>query len=179
MDVGINKLLVTSDNKSYGKNTKNLIAKIRRKQTHSKGHNKARIELKEYVNSEVKKMFDDHNDCDCFVFENIKNMKNGKNPKRGYAFRKVLHNWNYRKLLDYSQMQTETRRSSFRSVSPYKTSQTCPTCNHVERGNRVNERFSCLSCGYSNDADLVGSINIVTRFTTGKYGSCFKADTIL
>ena len=52
MDVGINKLLVTSDNKSYGKNTKNLIAKIRRKQTHSKGHNKARIELKEYVNSE-------------------------------------------------------------------------------------------------------------------------------
>ena len=59
--VGINKLLVTSDNKSYGKNTKNLIAKIRRKQTHSKGHNKARIELKEYVNSEVKKMFDDHN----------------------------------------------------------------------------------------------------------------------
>lgn len=177
IDIGINKLLATSDHKFYGTEVKRLISKIRRKQFKSKAYYRAKTELKEYINIHVKKMFDEHKDVHCFVFENIKGMK--RNTKVGKKlnsnFRKVLHNWNYRYLLDYLKGQTEIRRSSFRSVSAWYTSQTCPSCSHVEKGNRVLEQFKCLECDYTNDADFVGSFNIVTRFTTGRYGSGFKA----
>jgi IS605 OrfB family transposase len=181
VDIGINKLLVTSDGKQYGKDIKTLIAKIRRKRFKSKAYYRAKSELKATINRTVKQMFAEHEDIGVFVFEDIKGMKqNGKKRKnRSASFRKVLHNWNYRMLLDYAKSQTEVRRSRYRSVNPYKTSQTCPVCSHVEKGNRVNEQFACVSCGYSQDADHVGSINIVTRFTTGQYGASFKAVRIL
>ena len=173
-DVGINKLVVTSDGAQYGVQTKDLIAKVRRKQFKSKSYYRAKTQLKEYINVTIKQMFDAHPSIGVFVFENLKGLKQGRKG-RSASFRKVLHNWNYRYLLDYARRQTEVRRSCFRSVSPYNTSRTCPACSHVEKGNRVNEQFHCLSCGYAEDADVVGAMNIVTRFTTGKYGSGFKA----
>jgi len=177
VDIGINKLLVTSDGKQYGKKIKKLIGKIRRKQFKSKAYYQAKTQLKEYINVTTQKMFDEHQHIDLFVFEKIKGMKqNGKKRgNRNATFRKILHNWNYRYLLDYCRGQTEQRRSLYRSVNPYKTSQTCPVCSHVEKSNRVNEQFCCVCCGYKQDADVVGSINIVTRFTAGRYGASFKA----
>lgn len=47
-------------------------------------------------------------------------------------------------------------------VSPQYTSQTCPDCHHVERANRKTQaHFSCQSCRYENNADLVGALNIL------------------
>jgi IS605 OrfB family transposase len=44
--------------------------------------------------------------------------------------------------------------------SPY-TSQTCSDCGHCEKKNRRNQsEFSCLSCGFSMNADLNASKNI-------------------
>ena len=52
--IGINKLLVTSDGKQYGKNIKELIGKIRRKQFKSKAYYQAKTQLKEYINVTTK-----------------------------------------------------------------------------------------------------------------------------
>lgn len=47
-------------------------------------------------------------------------------------------------------------------VSPQYTSQTCPHCNHAERANRKTQaHFCCMYCGYEDNADLVGAINIL------------------
>jgi putative transposase len=47
-------------------------------------------------------------------------------------------------------------------VSPQNTSRTCPACGHVSAANRTTQaRFSCVVCGYENNADLVGAINIL------------------
>ena len=47
------------------------------------------------------------------------------------------------------------------AVPPHYTSQTCPNCTHVSAENRRTQaRFSCVECGYQNNADLVGAINI-------------------
>jgi len=91
-------------------------------------------------------------------------------------FRKTLNNWNYRELLNIIQMRCEENRVSFRSVNPCKTSQKCPKpdCAHVQRENRSGEEFKCLRCGYSDQADFVGSLNILQRFLTGRYGAGFK-----
>ncbi len=105
------------------------------------------------------------------VAESLKDLKKGKQPDRGKAFRKTLSNWNYRELLNIIQMRREENRVSFRSVNPYKTSRTCPSCSRAEGGNRVGEDFRCLGCGYSEHADIVGSLNILTRFT----GTGFQA----
>ncbi|MEW6380455.1 MAG: IS200/IS605 family accessory protein TnpB-related protein [bacterium] len=58
------------------------------------------------------------------VVENLQDLKKGKQPKRGKAFRKTLSNWNYRELLSILQMRCEENRVFFRSVNPCKTSQT-------------------------------------------------------
>jgi putative transposase len=47
------------------------------------------------------------------------------------------------------------------AVPPHHTSQTCPSCAHVSPENRSTQaRFACVRCGYENNADLVGAINI-------------------
>ena len=121
------------------------------------------------------------NDLRLVVVEKLKDLKQGKKSNRSKSFRKTLSNWNYRELLNVVEMRTQENRVSFRSVNPYKTSQQCPQehCSHTERGNRVGEKFQCLKCGYSNHADIVGSLNILTRFTTGRYGAGFKTNLII
>lgn len=50
------------------------------------------------------------------------------------------------------------------AVPPHHTSQTCPACGHVSADNRITQsRFECMSCGYDNNADVVGAINVLER----------------
>ena len=50
------------------------------------------------------------------------------------------------------------------AVPPHYTSQTCPCCGHVSAENRQTQaRFACVDCGYENNADLVGAINVLAR----------------
>jgi putative transposase len=44
------------------------------------------------------------------------------------------------------------------------TSQTCPCCGHVCKENRQTQaKFACVGCGYTNNADVVGAINVLAR----------------
>lgn len=167
IDVGINHLLVTSVGELIGSEVKSLIGIIKRKKQGSKAQKKARKTLSYYLHRTVKDFFQQHLNLRLVVVENLKNLKKGKQSNRGKEFRKTLSNWNYRELLDIVQMRSEENRVSFRSVSPYKTSQRCPHCSHTERENRSGARFQCLKCGYSNHADIVGSLNILDRFLSG------------
>ncbi len=48
------------------------------------------------------------------------------------------------------------------AVNPRNTSRTCPCCGHVSAENRRTQaRFACVECGYENNADLVGAINVL------------------
>ena len=50
------------------------------------------------------------------------------------------------------------------AVPPHHTSQTCPACGHVSKDNRQTQStFLCVDCGYENNADVVGAINILAR----------------
>ncbi|MBC3871479.1 RNA-guided endonuclease InsQ/TnpB family protein [Undibacterium oligocarboniphilum] len=50
------------------------------------------------------------------------------------------------------------------AVPPQYTSQTCPCCGHVSKDNRQTQaRFECVDCGFEENADLVGAINILAR----------------
>lgn len=48
------------------------------------------------------------------------------------------------------------------AVLARNTSRTCPDCNHIAAENRkTQEHFQCVICGYANNADKVGAINIL------------------
>ena len=50
------------------------------------------------------------------------------------------------------------------AVPPANTSRTCPACGYVSAQNRRRqERFACLECGFEENADFVGAINILSR----------------
>ena len=60
--------------------------------------------------------------------------------------------------------KAEEAGRQFIAVDPKYTSQTCPECGFISRENRKTQAdFCCVSCGYSANADHVGSVNILAR----------------
>jgi len=48
------------------------------------------------------------------------------------------------------------------AVPPQNTSRTCPCCGQVSAENRRTQaRFACVECGFEENADLVGAINVL------------------
>jgi putative transposase len=49
-------------------------------------------------------------------------------------------------------------------VPPHNSSRECPACGHSEAANRTTQaQFRCVECGFSENADRVGAINILAR----------------
>ena len=50
------------------------------------------------------------------------------------------------------------------AVPPQNTSRCCPNCGHTSKDNRQTQaNFECMECGYQNNADVVGAINVLKR----------------
>ncbi|CAG2156251.1 IS200/IS605 family transposase ISAba30 [Cupriavidus yeoncheonensis] len=50
------------------------------------------------------------------------------------------------------------------AVPPENTSRTCPACSSVSAANRLTQaRFACIECGFEENADVVGAINVLAR----------------
>ncbi|MBI2293188.1 MAG: transposase [Betaproteobacteria bacterium] len=67
----------------------------------------------------------------------------------------------FRRQLEYKQAWLG---GAVLTVLPRNTSRTCPACGHVAKENRRTQaQFKCVDCGYENNADLVGAINVLER----------------
>jgi putative transposase len=65
----------------------------------------------------------------------------------------------FRRQLEY---KTRWNGGEFVAVPAAYTSQTCPCCGHISRENRETQAlFACVSCGYENNADHVGAVNVL------------------
>lgn len=49
-------------------------------------------------------------------------------------------------------------------INPAYTSQTCPFCGFVHKGNRMGNKFHCLNCRREGDSDYFASLNILLRY---------------
>lgn len=50
------------------------------------------------------------------------------------------------------------------AVPQQNTSRCCPACGHTAKVNRQTQaNFECVECGYQNNADIVGAINVLKR----------------
>ena len=67
----------------------------------------------------------------------------------------------FRRQLEY---KSAWRGGFVIAVPPHHTSQTCPCCGHTDKENRPTQaEFECVKCGYRNNADVVGALNILAR----------------
>ena len=88
----------------------------------------------------------------------------GKNVKAKSGLNKSIldQGWfEFRRQLDY---KLQWAGGMLIAVPPQNTSRTCPACGHVSAENRQSQaQFLCVECGYENNADVVGAINILAR----------------
>jgi len=69
--------------------------------------------------------------------------------------------YEFRRQLEY---KSAWRGGFVIAVPPHHTSQTCPCCGHTDKENRpTQEKFECVECGYTENADVVGALNILAR----------------
>ncbi|MCX7255241.1 MAG: transposase [Polaromonas sp.] len=90
--------------------------------------------------------------------------KPGKNVAAKSGLNKAIldQGWfEFRRQLDY---KLDWNGGILIAVPPQYTSQTCPCCGHVAKENRQTQaKFVCVECGYANNADVVGAMNILAR----------------
>lgn len=104
----------------------------------------------------------------CIEDLQVKNMSStAKKGRRSFSKtglnRSILdQGWGeFRRQLDY---KLAWNGGHLIAVPPQNTSRTCPSCGHVSAENRQTQaRFACVQCGYENNADVVGAINVLKR----------------
>ena len=65
----------------------------------------------------------------------------------------------FRRQLDY---KLQWSGGYLIAVAPQYTSRTCPCCGHVSADNRQTQaKFECVACGFEENADAVGAINVL------------------
>ena len=53
-------------------------------------------------------------------------------------------------------------------ADPKYTSQTCPKCGYTSSSNRpAQAHFGCQLCGYTENADVAGALNVLKKSRTG------------
>lgn len=90
--------------------------------------------------------------------------KPGKNVKAKSGLNKSILDQGWGMFVDMLNYKQDWNGGSVLKVPAHHTSQTCPCCHHVAKENRLTQAdFVCVECGYSNNADVVGAINVLAR----------------
>ena len=86
----------------------------------------------------------------------------GRNVRAKSGLNKAIldQGWGeFRRQLDY---KLAWNGGHLIAVPPKNTSRTCPCCGHVSKDNRQTQaKFECVECGFEENADVVGAINIL------------------
>ena len=86
----------------------------------------------------------------------------GRNVRAKSGLNKAIldQGWfEFRRQLDY---KLAWNGGHLIAVPPKNTSRTCPCCGHISKDNRMTQaRFACVECGFEENADVVGAINVL------------------
>ena len=88
--------------------------------------------------------------------------KPGRNVKAKSGLNRSIldQGWfEFRRQLEYKEVWSG---GEVIAVPARNTSRKCPVCDHISADNRKTQAaFACVNCGYENNADIVGAINIL------------------
>lgn len=160
VDVGVSKLLATSEGEFLGTDFRAARDKVRRRRPGSKGRRRARRERDDLVNYCAKRL--PWARVRAVAFEDLTGIKRGKKPGRGRSFRRAMAPWRP-PLVEQRLSCLAVENGAYAIPVPAAwNSTTCPLCRHRSRQNRRGDLFRCMSCGLVDDADHVGALAIET-----------------
>jgi putative transposase len=155
-----------SRKKKGSNNQKKQVARIRRI------YNRIRNARVDYLNKISTEICNSH----AYIFiENIRvsNMTKsahgtaehpGRNVRQKSALNRCIldQGWyEFRRMLEYKALWMGCQVIA---VPSQYTSQICPRCGHVSKDNRRSQAdFTCEACGYHENADVVGAVNVLAR----------------
>jgi len=86
----------------------------------------------------------------------------GRNVKAKSGLNKAILDQGWFEFRRQLQYKLDWNGAMLIAVPPQNTSRTCPACGHISKDNRQTQaEFVCVECGYENNADVVGAINIL------------------
>lgn len=163
IDIGINKMITTSENDILGPDIKKHIQNLNNKQQKSKGWYRAITTLHNYINQQVNSL--NLHEIKTVILEDLTGISNGKRNRRKKPTRLLIGHWNHRRIVTRIINKCTTNRVNCVLIDPAYTSQLCRQCGHIDKSNRSGEMFRCKKCGFAGDADYLASLNILDRFT--------------
>ncbi len=86
----------------------------------------------------------------------------------GRASNQKISQWNHGKVRQYVTYKAEAEGIAVELEDEAYTSQTCPSCSH--RHKPRGRRYRCPTCGFQAHRDVVGQVNILSRFQHGEPG---------
>jgi IS605 OrfB family transposase len=96
------------------------------------------------------------------ALENLKGIRDRIRARK--AQRRVLHSWAFADLLAKIEYKCRLLGVPVQFVDPRNTSRQCPACGSVSKKNRPSrDKFACVSCGFTADADTNAAGNIAGR----------------
>jgi len=181
VDIGMKRIVATSEGKSYGEvsaalrhRTERATAKRRRKQKLNrclKRKGKPEVDLSDHkaqafarneIGRALNTLLDDLPPAAAVALERLA-VKDMRFKSR------MMNRWLSAAQLGYTRdklkFKLDERGIRYRSVQPAYTSQQCSRCGYVDPQNRPSQaRFKCLACGFESNADWNASLNIAERF---------------
>lgn len=169
VDLGVNNLAVTSDNRFF-KSSKVKIIKRKFRYLRSKLQNKGTRSSKKllkkisgretrfmsWVNHNISKEIVSNFNGNKIVFEKLKGIRN---KNRGKRMNYWISNWSFDQLQSFIQYKAERRSIDVIKVKPHYTSQICHRCGQL--GTRLSANFKCLHCNFTSyNADLNAARNL-------------------
>lgn len=162
IDLGMIKLITTSDEQYLGRDFKKHVNNIYKKRKNSKGYKRALKELDNYIDSVINQI--DFSKLRALGYEDLTGITKGKKGlRKNGRFRKAQQHWCHGRIITRLIEKCEENRVRPVYVNPKDTSRTCTECGHVVKENRKGENFVCLRCSHTSDADLIGAKNILVR----------------
>ena len=98
------------------------------------------------------------------ALEDLNLITRAKNKSKVFNQKHIESAFHINDLKNILYQQFKNRGLNIHLVNPKYTSQTCPKCGSTCKENRkIQEIFQCKECGFTENADLVSSINILLR----------------
>lgn len=178
VDLGIANIATDSDGGQHsGKSVDDVRHKhnLQRKRLQRKGTKGAKKKLKRVAGKEARFRRHENHVISKAIVETAKGTGRGiavedlggirdRLPAWGRDARNRLSGWSFGQLVSFLSYKAALAGVPVVTVDPRNTSRTCSACGHCEKDNRKSqERFLCISCGMSMNADKNAALNIRAR----------------
>lgn len=108
--------------------------------------------------------FASENGVDGVVMEDLTSMS-FRNSGMSRKVNRWISSWMRGRTVSFVKSKCEEHGLRFKDVDPRYTSRKCPNCGSKDKRsrNRRESTYKCVDCGYENNDDVVGAINIARR----------------